>query len=109
MQESAKLSVNAEDTCSANDMVPATETSSSAKGFVPAGEMSAVSAVLWLPDAFYVLASPMIEKEEDRTHASGLQRCLDSLHRQATGSSGNSPSFNLRLRLGMRWRFSKSS
>ena len=58
----------------------------SAKGSVPAGSVGVLSAVLWLPDALNVMGSSIIEKEEDSIHAGGLQRCLESLHRQTFGA-----------------------
>ena len=63
--------------------------SSSAIGCIPAGSTGVVSAMLWLPEAFHVLASSIIEKDEDRIHASGLQRCLESMHRQVSCNSGS--------------------
>ena len=50
--------------------------------------MAVVSAVLWLPDDLNVRASSIVENEEDPAQASGLQRCLQSLHRQTLGASG---------------------
>ena len=50
--------------------------------------LPAVTGVLWLPDDFAAMVARIIEQEEDRIHAGGLQRCLDSLHRQTLGASG---------------------
>ena len=62
--------------------------SGSAKGSVQADCLSVVNALLWLPDALNALGASIIEKEEERVHAGGLQLCLDSLHRQTFGASG---------------------
>ena len=44
--------------------------------------------MLWLPGDLNEIVASTIEKEEDQAHASGLQRCLQSLHRQTFGVSG---------------------
>ena len=54
----------------------------------PANWAAVVSAVLWLPDDLDVRAASIVENEEDPAQASGLQRCLQSLHRQTLGASG---------------------
>ena len=62
--------------------------SGSAKCSLPAESVAVVNAVLWLPDDLNEMVASIIEKEEDLAHASGLQRCLQSLHRQTFGVSG---------------------
>ena len=62
--------------------------SGSAKCSLPAESVAVVNAVLWLPDDLNEMVASIIEKEEDLAHASGLQRCLQSLHRQTCGVSG---------------------
>ena len=62
-------------------------TTVSAIGSVPAEPGPVVNAVLWLPDDFNQMGAQIIVKEEDRAHAGGLQRCLDSLQRQTFEAS----------------------
>ena len=62
--------------------------SGSAKCSLPAESVAVVNAVLWLPDDLNEMVASIIEKEEDLAHASGLQRCLQSLHRQTFEVSG---------------------
>ena len=59
----------------------------SAKCSVLAASVEVVTAVLWLPDDLNAMGASIIEKEEDRICAGGLQRCLDSMHRQTFGVS----------------------
>ena len=62
--------------------------SGSARCSLPAESVAVVNAVLWLPGDLNEMVASIIEKEEDLAHASGLQRCLQSLHRQTFGVSG---------------------
>ena len=62
--------------------------SGAASGSVPAESMAIVRAVLWLPDDLNIMGASIIENEEDQTHAGGLQRCLEALHRQTFGVPG---------------------
>ena len=80
--------------------------SSSAMGSVLAGASGIVSAKLWLPEIFHDLVSSFIENDDDRIHASGLQRCLEAMHCQVAYNSGISLSSRLRRRLGKRSMFS---
>ena len=62
--------------------------SGSAQCSLPADSPAVVNATLWLPDDLNAMAALIIEREEDQAHRSGLQRCLQSLHRQTFGASG---------------------
>ena len=73
--------------------------SASVRGSVPTEAVPVVNAVLWLPDDLNAMGASIIEKEEDRTHAGGLQRCLDSLHRQTFGVPGIAQEMLLSLSL----------